>query len=209
MRERPVNAYSMRRPGFFIHAACVRWVSTRSSRTRARRSPLFTGHFPAKDDLILAYLNRADQVWTGQLHAAAGAAGPDPGRQLVGLFDALESVRGHDSFRGCAFINAAAEAGPGTPAHGRALAHKRQVLGWISDLARRAGADEPDRLARTLTLLLDGALASGAQDDGAAAAREAARLLVRVSLRRHQSSHAGIASRIRCDGPNQVRHDAG
>jgi hypothetical protein len=33
-----------------------------------------------------------------------------------------------------------------------------ELLATVADLARRAGADEPDRLARTLTLLLDGAL---------------------------------------------------
>ncbi|WP_458779774.1 TetR/AcrR family transcriptional regulator [Arthrobacter sp. D3-16] len=170
----------------------------------------FYRHFPAKNDLILAYLDVADQVWTRQLHAAAGAAGPDPGHQLVGLFDALDSVIGHESFRGCAFINAAAEAAPGTPTHDRAMEHKRQVLGWITDLARRAGAQEPDRLARTLTLLLDGALASGAQEDGVAAtARQAARLLVRVSVQLHQSAYTWkISSWIRCDGPNQVHREA-
>ena len=169
----------------------------------------FYRNFPAKDDLILAYLDRADEVWTGQLHAAAQAAGPSPGFQLVGLFDALDCLSGHESFRGCAFMNAAAEAAPGTPAHGRALEHKRQVLGWITDLARRAGADEPHRLALTLTLILDGGLASGAQQNGApAAAREAARLLVRVSLHLHQSTYGGISSRIRCDGPHQVHHRA-
>jgi len=167
-------------------------------------------HFPAKDDLVLAYLDRADLIWTRQLHAAAEAAGPEPGHQLVGLFDALDTVSGHESFRGCALINAAAESTPGTPAHSRAMDHKRQVLGWITDLARRAGANEPDRLARTLTLLLDGALSSGAQEDSvAAAAREAARLLVRVSLHLHQSAHTGITSRISCDGLNQVHHKTG
>jgi hypothetical protein len=29
-----------------------------------------------------------------------------------------------------------------------------ELLATVADLARRAGADEPDRLARTLTLLL-------------------------------------------------------
>ncbi len=163
-------------------------------------------HFPAKDDLVLAYLDRADLIWTRQLHASAEAAGSDPGHQLVGLFDALDSV-GHESFRGCAFVNAAAESTPGTPAHGRVMEHKRQVLKWITDLARRAGADEPDRLARTLTLLLDGALGSGVQEDSvAAAAREGARLLVRVSLHLHQSAHTGITCRISRDGPHQVHH---
>lgn len=164
----------------------------------------FYRHFPAKDDLILAYLDGADRVWTGQLHAAAGAAGPDPVHQLVGLFDALDSVSGHESFRGCAFINAAAEAAPGTPPHGRAMEHKRQILGWVTDLARRAGAEEPDRLARTLTLLLDGALSSGVRDEGAAAAaREAARVLTRASVHLHRSASVGISSWVRCEGAHR------
>ena len=39
----------------------------------------FYRHFPAKDDLILAYLEKVDRVWTAQLQAAAHAA--DPNRQ--------------------------------------------------------------------------------------------------------------------------------
>lgn len=105
--------------------------------------------------------------------------------------------------------HAAAEAAPGTPAHGRAMEHKHkhkhQILGWITDLARRTGADEPDRLARTLTLLLDGALSSGALDDGVAAAvREAARLLVRVSLHLLQNAYTGISSWVRCEGQTGI-----
>ena len=49
----------------------------------------FYKHFPSKDDLVVAYLDKVDGVWTGQLHAAAQAAGADPAAQLVGLFDAL------------------------------------------------------------------------------------------------------------------------
>ena len=34
----------------------------------------FYKHFPAKDDLVVAYLDKVDGVWTGQLKAAAEAA---------------------------------------------------------------------------------------------------------------------------------------
>jgi AcrR family transcriptional regulator len=124
----------------------------------------FYKHFPAKDDLIVAYLDKVDGVWTGQLHAAADAAGPDPADQLVGLFDALRTACRRDGYRGCAFINAAAEATPGTEPHDRTIAHKQRVLEWLRELAERAGAEQPQRLARSLSLLLDGALASGALD---------------------------------------------
>jgi AcrR family transcriptional regulator len=145
----------------------------------------FYKHFPAKDDLIVAYLDKVDAVWTGQLRTAAEAAGPDPADQLVGLFDALRTACRRDGYRGCAFINAAAEAEPGSAVHDRTVAHKQAVLAWMRDLARRAGAADPDRLARTLSLLLDGGLASGALDadpEAAEAARQAADRLVREAL---------------------------
>jgi AcrR family transcriptional regulator len=143
-------------------------------------------HFPGKDDLVLAYLDRVDAVWSGQLHAAAEAAGPAPADQLVGLFDALGTACHREGYRGCAFINAAAESMPGTAVHQRTVAHKESVRTWVADLAREAGAADPHGLARTLTLLLDGGLADGAlsadprvADD----AKESARVLVAAHVR--------------------------
>ncbi|MGO4490682.1 TetR/AcrR family transcriptional regulator [Arthrobacter sp. 2YAF22_2] len=145
----------------------------------------FYKYFPAKDDLILAYLERVDEVWSGQLHAAADAAGPDPADQLVGLFDALSTACRRDGYRGCAFINAAAESASGTRVHERTVAHKQHILAWIRDLAEQAGVQEPDRLARSLSLVLDGGLASGVLDAdpaAAAAARTTAAQLVAAAL---------------------------
>jgi AcrR family transcriptional regulator len=147
----------------------------------------FYKHFPAKDELVLAYLDRVDGLWTGQLYAAAEAAGPDPADQLVGLFDALGTACRRDGYRGCAFINAAAEAVPGTPMHERTVAHKRAVLAWLRDLAERAGADDPDSLARSLALLLDGGLADGAlaaDPEAPRAAKAAALALIAAAVAR-------------------------
>ena len=72
----------------------------------------FYKHFPAKDQLVLAYLDKVDGVWSGQLRAAAEAAGEAADDQLVGLFDALVTACRRDGYRGCAFINAAAESCP-------------------------------------------------------------------------------------------------
>jgi AcrR family transcriptional regulator len=144
----------------------------------------FYKHFPAKDELVLAYLDKVDGIWTCQLRAAAEAAGPDPADQLVGLFDALGTACRRDGYRGCAFINAAAESTPGTPVHERTVAHKQAVLAWMRDLATRAGADDPDALARSLALLLDGGLADGAlaaNPESAQAAKYAARSLVTLA----------------------------
>jgi len=141
----------------------------------------FYKHFPAKDDLVVAYLDKVDGVWTSQLRAAAEAAGPEPADQLVGLFDALGTACRREGYRGCAFINAAAESQPGTAVHDRTVAHKTAVLDWVGGLAEQAGARDPESLARSLTLLLDGGLASGALDaspDAPEAAKASARALV-------------------------------
>jgi AcrR family transcriptional regulator len=145
----------------------------------------FYKHFPAKDDLIAAYLDRVDEAWSGQLHAAAEAAGPAPADQLVGLFDALGSACRREGYRGCGFINAAAETTPGTAAHDRTVAHKQKVLAWLRDLATDAGALRPDQLARSLALLLDGALSSGALDadpEAVEVARDTAASLVEQAV---------------------------
>ena len=145
----------------------------------------FYACFRAKEDLVVAYLDQVDELWTGQLREAAAAAGDDPAEQLVGMFDALANACRSDGYRGCAFINAAAENEVGTRVHDRTLAHKDAVRAWVRDLAREAGASQPDDLARTLTLLLDGGLASGTLDgrpDAPVAAKEAARVLVAGSL---------------------------
>ena len=147
----------------------------------------FYKHFPAKDELVLAYLDKVDGIWTGQLHAAAEAAGPEPADQLVGLFDALGTACRREGYRGCAFINAAAEAAPGTPVHERTVAHKQSVLAWLRELAAGTGADDPDSLARSLALLLDGGLADGALAADAAvplAAQQAARSVIAGALAR-------------------------
>lgn len=144
----------------------------------------FYKHFPSKDDLVVAYLDRADQAWRGALEAAATAAGPNPRDQLAAMFDALTSACRREGYHGCAFINTAAEARPGTEIHARTVTHKQAVRDWVSELAAASGAQDPDGLARELTLLLDGGLASGVLDGdpGAAdAASRAARTLISAS----------------------------
>ena len=141
----------------------------------------FYKHFPSKDDLVVAYLDRVDALWSGQLREAAEAAGPEPERQMVGLFDALSNACRREGYRGCAFINAAAESQPGTAVHDRTVAHKAAVLAWVRTLAEQAGAHDPGSLARSLTLLLDGGLASGSLDadpQAPAVAKASARALV-------------------------------
>jgi AcrR family transcriptional regulator len=141
-------------------------------------------HFRRKDDLVLAYLDKVDRVWRGQLEAASKAAGPDPRDRLVGMFDALTTACRQDGFRGCAFINTASEAEPGGDVHARTVEHKAAVREWVRELADSARAPDPAGLSRALTLLLDGGLSAGVLDSdpqSAEAAKAAARTLVEAA----------------------------
>ncbi len=165
---------------FYAHGPRGVGVDTVIAESGVAKATLYK-HFPRKDDLVLAYLDRVDQAWFAALRAAARAAGADPSAQLVGMFDALSSACRRDGYHGCAFINTAAESRTGSDVHARTVEHKRVVRAWVLDLARRAGADDPDLLARQLTVLLDGGLSCGVLDaDPAtpAAAKAAAQILV-------------------------------
>ena len=168
---------------FYAHGPRGVGVDTVIAESGVAKATLYK-HFPRKDDLILAYLDRVDQAWFGALRAAAREAGDDPRDQLVGMFDALTSAYRRNGYHGCAFINTAAESPGGTDVHARTIEHKAVVRAWVSDIARRAGAEEPQLLGRQLTLLIDGGLSVGVLDAdpvAADAAKAAARVLVDVA----------------------------
>ncbi|WP_131736460.1 TetR/AcrR family transcriptional regulator [Actinomadura roseirufa] len=143
-------------------------------------------NFKSKDDLVLTFLRQADEKWRRMLREAAAAAGDDPRERLAGMFGAIEAAKGDgEKFRGCVFVNTASESLPGTPVHQATVEHKRAVRAWVRDLAAQAGAADPARLARELTILLDGAMSAAALEtitDTVPAAREAARAIIERAL---------------------------
>ena len=104
---------------------------------------------------MLAYLDRIDMLWRGQLEAAAGAAGP--GRATASWACSPRSncvpPRGLPRLR---FHQHGGRVAVGLDVHARTVEHKATVRAWVNGLATAAGARDPDRLALGLTLLLDG-----------------------------------------------------
>jgi AcrR family transcriptional regulator len=114
-------------------------------------------HFPSKDELIVAYLERAnEQFWEWLDGAIAGV--DDPRARLVAMFDAVGTLADSPRCLGCTFQGTAAEfPDPEHPGHRVALAHKQAVLARLRTLAREAGLRAPEALAEQLLLLMDGA----------------------------------------------------
>jgi hypothetical protein len=90
------------------------------------------------------------------------------------MFDALGTACRRDGYRGCAFINAAAEiADPGHPARAAVREHKRLCGEYLGELLRDAGrAGTADDDAAALLLIMEGAMVSALiERDPAPAAR--------------------------------------
>jgi AcrR family transcriptional regulator len=117
-------------------------------------------HFPSKDDLIVAYLERSDAEGWQWLHDVT-AAHETPLEKLIAIFNALGEKADSAACLGCPVQATAAEfPDPNHPGHQVALASKQKVRAHFRDLAEQARLRDPDRLADQLMLLMDGAYAS-------------------------------------------------
>ena len=114
-------------------------------------------HFASKDDLLVAYLEEANEQFWGWFEAAAAPYAADGRQQLLAVFTALEGWLANPQCFGCPFINAGGEfSDPDHPVHKAALAHKGAVRQRLRSMAEAAGARTPDVLADQLLLLMDG-----------------------------------------------------
>ncbi len=114
-------------------------------------------HFPSKDDLISAYLRESDRDFWSQFETSIQDA-PTAREKLIAFMQALQEYVTSPSCFGCPFINLASEyPQQDYPGHQIAIEHKLSVRDRFRDLAREAGARQPDVLANSLLLLMDGA----------------------------------------------------
>jgi AcrR family transcriptional regulator len=138
-------------------------------------------HFPSKDDLVLAYIERREHRWRGRLEERLETV-DDPIDRILVYFDAYFDLPSGEDFRGCAFINAAAELlDPGSQALQRLRAKKARVSREIGELVREARITDPEAVAAALVLLLEGGIALfGVLHDrqGVETAKDAARMLL-------------------------------
>ena len=143
-----------------IHTVPVDRLVTEAGVTRAT----FYRHYPAKEDLVEAYLRATD----AELRAAvADALGRDsPQLAAAALLELIGQVTCSAGFRGCHFINASAEyPDPADPIRIAVAEHRAWFQDTVTRLAERAGHRDPDYAGRVLVLLHDGALSAAELDD--------------------------------------------
>ncbi len=139
--------------------------------------------YPAKDDLVAAYLHRLAITIGAAISEQIAAHEGNPAGALLAIIDAIETDLRRPGFRGCPFNNASIEFDdPQHPARAEARAYRQQLHALLAQLGARLASGDGEVLASQLAVLVDGAYTSAAHlgpDGPAATGLDLARHLIR------------------------------
>jgi AcrR family transcriptional regulator len=142
-------------------------------------------HFPSKDDLVIAFLERREQRWTlAWVEAEARRRGSTPEEQLLAIFELFDEWFHRDDFEACSFINVLLEMGPAHPAGQASVRHLSSIRSIVGRLAEEAALRDPDSFARSWHILMKGSIVSATEGDTEAAQR--ARSMAQLLIEQHR-----------------------
>ena len=157
-RERVLAAASRLFYQHGIHAVGVNAIASEAGVTKAT----LYAHFSSKDGLITEHLRARDRRWETELANSLGTQ-RHPAGQLDAIFAAYRAWAVADEFRGCGFVNAAAEiADASHPARAIVYAHKQAMRSRLEALAGAAQCPDPAGVAEQWFFLLEGAMLTAA-----------------------------------------------
>ena len=123
----------------------------------------FYNHFPSKDDLVVAYLEEQDRF--GRT-AVAALPKQSPREMIAAVLGRIGEAAVGGGYRGCPFLNAAAEYPDASSPVRRAVDARRVWYhGVLRDLLAADGDPAPDVTASLLVALSDGLLEIAYLDD--------------------------------------------
>ena len=142
-------------------------------------------HFPSKDDLVIAFLERREERWTiAWVEAEARRRGTTPEEQLLAIFELFDEWFHRDDFEACSFINVLLEMGPEHPVGRASVRHLESIRSVVSRLAQEAGLRDPESFARSWHILMKGSIVSASEGDAEAAQR--ARSMAQLLIEQHR-----------------------
>lgn len=143
-------------------------IDTILDRAGTAKATLYN-HFRSKDALIAEVLRAEGETWrTWFFGRLAQVPGPARAR-ILAVFDVLEEWFTDPAFYGCPFINAVAEFETGNDAIRQAAElHKQHIMTWLKAQIIEMGITDVTETARSIAVLIDGAIvaAQHARDPG-------------------------------------------
>ena len=138
-------------------------------------------NFESKVELVIAFLDRREQVWTRDwLESEVKRRTSDPQQRLLAVFDVFDGWFRTKDFEGCSFINVLLEAPADTPVRAAAAAHLANVRAIVRGLAKEAALREPEKFAQVWHMLMKGSIVAACEGNRKPAldAKRAARLVL-------------------------------
>ncbi|MFD0476107.1 TetR/AcrR family transcriptional regulator [Nonomuraea thailandensis] len=167
MRERLLEAASELFYAHGLRAVSVDKVIDLAGTTKVT----FYRHFKSKDDLVVAYLERRAALERDGIGGAIKQGDGDVEATLRVISEAIGLIACAPGFRGCPFINAAAEyPDPDSPIRKAVDAHRRWNRTTFEQLIAPLGLADPAEAADDLMLIRDGAMVAGYLDQPATVA---------------------------------------
>jgi AcrR family transcriptional regulator len=152
-----------------IQAVGIDAVITRSG---VARQTLYR-HFSSKQELVLAFLKRREELWTeGWLQAEVLARAANPAGRLLAIFDVFDEWFRRSDFEGCSFINVLLEHPDSHDAiHRAGVEYLARIRGFLEGLVAEAGIPDAEAFAREWHILMKGSIVAAAEGDREAAGR--------------------------------------
>lgn len=142
----------------------------------------FYNHFPSKDDLVLAYVEEQDRQGR---EAVAVLPEQAPRKTIAAILGRISDAVTVGRWRGCPFLNAAAEyPDPASPVRRAIDARRMWYHGLLSQLLAEDGDPTPSVTASLLVALSDGLLEMAYLDDASDVPSLIRRGLDRLLVRR-------------------------
>jgi AcrR family transcriptional regulator len=142
-------------------------------------------HFPSKDDLVIAFLERREERWTlAWVEAEAKRRGTTPEDQLLAIFELFDEWFHRDDFEACSFVNVLLEMGPAHPVGQASVRHLASIRSVVGRLAEEAALRDPEAFAHSWHILMKGSIVSAAEGDAEAAQR--ARSMAGLLIEQHR-----------------------
>jgi AcrR family transcriptional regulator len=143
-------------------------------------------HFPSKNDLVSAVLQRREELWTlGLVEQQSRLRGDTPEEQLLAIFDVFHDwFQKQEDYDGCSFINVLLELGAAHPAGKASIQYLDNIRQILRERAEAAGLVDVDDFARSWHILMKGSIISATEGDLHAARR--AQAMGRALIKRHR-----------------------
>ena len=155
------------------------------SRAGVAKATLYR-HFPSKDDLVLAFLEQREQLWTREfVEAGALQRGATAEETLLAIFDVFHDWFQREDYEGCSFVNVLLETCDREHPIGAASAqYLENIRTIVSTLAAEAGLRDPEEFALSWHILMKGSIVQAAEGDLEAAKR--AKAIGQLLLEHHR-----------------------